>query len=113
MVRHRRLGEADLADDLRPKMKGRASVLQCVERQRRPGLDVGHVEEPPDRILLRWGGACAGQRTRLLHQVTSTRTISASSIAVTRKTRSFWMAAPSRAARWTPLTSTVPRAETR
>src|ERR1700730_16537442 len=50
---------------------------------------------------------------RIYPQVTSTRTISASSIAVTLNTRSFSIAAPSRAARRTPLTSTAPRAETR
>src|SRR5271166_6878882 len=113
MVHHRRLGEVDLADNLRPKIESGASVFPRIKRQRRPGSDVCHVEELPNRILLRWGGAWAAQRTRLFPQVTSTRTISASSLAVTLSTRSSWIAAPSRAARGTPLTSTAPRAETR
>ena len=43
MVHHRRLGEADLADDLRPKMQGGAGVLPRIVRQRWPGWDLSHV----------------------------------------------------------------------
>src|SRR5262252_4086565 len=36
MVYHRRLGEADLADNLCPKMQGSAGILPRLEGQRRP-----------------------------------------------------------------------------
>src|SRR5215471_3553794 len=36
MVYHRRLGEADLADNLCPEMQGSAGILPRLEGQRRP-----------------------------------------------------------------------------
>ncbi len=112
MVHQRRLAEPDLADDLGPQVERRARILPLVEWKFGPVFRSRHSRLLPSVTGPRPGAPRCRGRARPV-QVTSTRTTSASSIAVTLSTRSFSIAAPSRPARRTPLTSIVPKAATR
>src|SRR6202022_3499385 len=82
MVHHRCLPEPDLADDLGPKVKCRARILPLVERKFGPVSRSRHSRLLPLVAEPRPGAPAVAGRARPA-QVASTRTTSASSIAVT------------------------------